>query len=391
MTVRGELHAAMVRLCRAVGVDVPNPCDYYSFAMIGRALGRSRNRAWQHMKRALRFLHYPRQARLLRPLIDGPTWAGFFWSAAADEKRGSSAPTETHHAQTEETDMTLGNNHVTTTTAANFIPELWALDVLEAAEHNLVMAGLVTRFDDVAAEGGDVIHVPRVSNFAAQSKQANAQVQPQSTAEDKVSIALANHKEVSFLIEDIVAVQAKSSLREIYTKKAGHAIAKAIDEHLLGLYAGLSQVTSAIGNEEQIGIALLGSMRYLDQADAPADERFLVVSPSLKAQIMGLANFTSREYIAPSDPNAPMQTGLFGEILGARVFMSNNIAQTTESGVTTYHNIMFARGAFALAIQLGPRVQANYVPEYLGTLVTVDVIYGYTLLNASLAVDVLSQ
>jgi hypothetical protein len=71
--------------------------------------------------------------------------------------------------------------------------------------------------------------------------------------------------------------------------------------------------------------------------------------------------------------------------------MSNNVAATTSSGVTTHHNLMFQRGAFALAVQFGPRVQANYVPEYLGTLVTVDVAYGYAVLNEKMAVDIQSN
>jgi P22 coat protein - gene protein 5 len=281
--------------------------------------------------------------------------------------------------------MALGSNHMTTATAANFIPELWALDVLEAAESNLVMAKLVTRFDDVAAEGGDIIHVPRVSNFAAQSKAANTQVSPQSTADDKVGISLTNHKEVSFLIEDIVSVQAKSSLREIYTKKAGYAIAKAIDANLIGLYASLSNFVDAevIGTDD-----LIEAMSTLDGADAPAEDRFLVICPEAKADIMTLDKFTNRDYMAPDDPNTPTQTGLLGDIFGCKVYMSNNVVTTTASGVDMEHNLMFQKGAFALAIQLGPRVQANYVPEYLGTLVTVDVIYGYALLNGDFAVDI---
>jgi len=246
--------------------------------------------------------------------------------------------------------MALGSSHMSTTTAASFIEELWALGVLEAAESNLVMANLVTRFDDVAQEGGDTIHVPMVSNFSAQSKAANTQVSPQSTTEDKVTILLANHKEVSFLIEDIVSVQAKASLRDVYTKKAGYAIAKALDSHLMGLYAGLSQSvsTGAITSAD-----LLSALTFLDNADAPTEDRFLVISPEAKADILVLDRFVSRDYMQPADMNAPAQTGLLGDVYGSQVFVSNNVPKTTLSGVDIFHNLMFQRGAFALAIQLG--------------------------------------
>ena len=40
--------------------------------------------------------------------------------------------------------MALGSNHQTTTTAANFIPELWSDEVIAGYKKNLVLGNLVT-------------------------------------------------------------------------------------------------------------------------------------------------------------------------------------------------------------------------------------------------------
>jgi len=280
--------------------------------------------------------------------------------------------------------MGLGSNHVTTTTAANFIPELWALDVIEAAEANLVMADLVTRFDDAASEGGDLIHVPTVDDFAANDKAANTEVTPQANTEGKIDIALDQHKEVSFLIEDIVAVQAKQSLREVYTKKAGYAIAKTIDSALLGLYSGLTQSVSC--GDNIVAADLRDAIEYLDEADAPLGARSLVISPLQKNEMLGVSEFVSMSYVG-QDPNMPTRTGLLGEIYGVPVYVSSNVIKTGTAPDEIDHNLLLQKGAFALAIQLGPRVQANYIPQYLGTLVTVDVIYGFAELRDTFAVD----
>ncbi len=281
--------------------------------------------------------------------------------------------------------MGLGSNHVTATTAANFIPELWALDVIETAENNLVMAELVTRFDDAAAGGGDLLHIPTVDNFAANDKAANTEVAPQAHTEGQVTLALNKHKEVSFLIEDIVAVQAKQSLREVYTKKAGYAIAQAIDRDLLALYAGLSRsgaCTAGIDAAE-----LRNAIQLLDAAGAPLADRALVISPKQKNTMLGVEEFVSMTYLGNGPQGAPTRTGLLGEIYGVPVFVSSNIIQSGTSPDVLDHNLLFQKGAFALAVQLGPRVQANYIPQYLGTLVTVDVIYGVAELRDAFAID----
>jgi hypothetical protein len=41
--------------------------------------------------------------------------------------------------------MALGSNHVTNTTAATFIPELWSDEIVAAYKKNLVLANLVNK------------------------------------------------------------------------------------------------------------------------------------------------------------------------------------------------------------------------------------------------------
>ncbi|HDH97067.1 MAG TPA: hypothetical protein ENF73_05005, partial [Proteobacteria bacterium] len=124
--------------------------------------------------------------------------------------------------------MPLGSGHITTTTHEVFIPELWTVEVVDYASQRSIMADLVTRFDEVAQDAGDVIHIPKVSDLVANQKAAESQVTLQATTEESIQINLNKHLEVSFLIEDIAAVQAKADLRKIYTMKAGQAIAKAV-------------------------------------------------------------------------------------------------------------------------------------------------------------------
>jgi hypothetical protein len=49
------------------------------------------------------------------------------------------------------------------------------------------------------------------------------------------------------------------------------------------------------------------------------------------------------------------------------------------------------RDALALAMQLAPRVQANYLPDYLGWLVTTDIVYGLGALRPSWGITLVND
>ena len=54
--------------------------------------------------------------------------------------------------------MALGTNHVTNTTAATFIPELWSDEIVAAYKSNLVLANLVNRMP-MSGKKGDTLHI----------------------------------------------------------------------------------------------------------------------------------------------------------------------------------------------------------------------------------------
>lgn len=83
--------------------------------------------------------------------------------------------------------MPLGTAHVTTTTAATFIPEIWSDEVIAAYKKNLVMANLVTRMNFVGKKG-DAIHIPAPARGAASAKAASTQVTLIAATESEVVV-----------------------------------------------------------------------------------------------------------------------------------------------------------------------------------------------------------
>ncbi|MFA5092027.1 MAG: P22 phage major capsid protein family protein [Candidatus Paceibacterota bacterium] len=273
-----------------------------------------------------------------------------------------------------------------TTESAVFIPEVWSDGILDAVEANLVFANLVSRdYEGDISKFGDVVRIPNVSNLEAHDKVSGVSVTVQAPTETDKTITINKHKEVSFYVEDIAAIQSKANLREIYTNRAGYAIAKAMDSDLAALYAGLSQSAGSGGSAIDED-AILDAIEQLDDAEAPEANRSLVIRPSCKKAMLKIEPFIRASYIGPNGVALPSVTGKFGQIYGCDVFITTQI----PVAATVAHNLCFHKEAFALAVQLSPRIQAQYEQKMLATLITVDVLYGVAELRDTFAVDLQS-
>lgn len=295
--------------------------------------------------------------------------------------------------------MALGSNQMTITTGDVFIPEVWSNETQAATQSTLVLANLVKRFDSELTDGGDLLRVPMVSNLTANAKAANTQVTLNAPTENQFTMNINRHFEASYLVEDRLKAQSKYNLLQEYSKKAGYAIARRIDSDLADLYSGLSQT---VGNSttDITDANIVRAIQYLDDADAPQSDRYFVIKPAGLAHIRLIDKFSRFDSlgIAPSvvtngglangstvlkriGPN-----GFVGTIYNLEVYMSTNL--TEESGTSdTVHNLIFHKEAFALGMQMEPRMQFQYKQEYLGNLATTDALWGFGEYRDAFAVD----
>ena len=93
------------------------------------------------------------------------------------------------------------------------------------------MAPLVKRIA-MTGKKGDVIHIPKPTRGDANAKAADTAVTIIANTESELTVTINRHFEYSRLIEDIVEVQALSSLRQFYTEDAGYALAVQVDNDL---------------------------------------------------------------------------------------------------------------------------------------------------------------
>ena len=298
--------------------------------------------------------------------------------------------------------MALGTNHVTNTTAATFIPELWSDEIIAAYKQNLVMANLVSKMS-FKGKKGDTLHIPKPTRGSASAKAASTQVTLQAATESEVQVLVNKHYEYSRLIEDITEAQALASLRQFYTSDAGYALAKQVDTDLIRLGRNSQGGDGTIAYNKAV-IASDGSTLYtganeaaitdaglrkviqtLDDADVPMDGRVLVLPPVARNVMMGLARFTEQAFVGETGGGNTIRNGEIGNVYGVKVYVTTNCETATGDARI---GMMFHKDAFVLAEQMGVRSQTQYKQEYLGTLFTSDMLYGVKELRDEAAVAI---
>jgi N4-gp56 family major capsid protein len=290
-------------------------------------------------------------------------------------------------------------NSVTTTTAATFIPEIWSDEIVAAYKKNLVMANLVKRMN-FKGKKGDTVHVPAPTRGSANAKTATNAVTLIVATETEVQVSINKHYEYSRLIEDIVEVQALTSLRSFYTEDAGYALAKQIDADLVQLGRAFNgatvgtddYATSASSTKAYIGsdgttaynsatsnaaaltdAAIRRTIQRLDDNDVPMDGRFFIIPPSSRNTLMGLARYTEQAFVG--DGNA-IRNGEIGNLYGIPVFVTSNADFGAGNSGADRICLMGHRDSMVLVEQMGVRTQTQYKQEYLANLLTADTLYG---------------
>ena len=301
---------------------------------------------------------------------------------------------------------------VTVTTAATFIPEIWSDEIVAAYKKNLVAANLVKRMN-YKGKKGDTVHVPSPTRGSASAKAASTAVTLIAATESEVQVLIDKHYEYSRLIEDIVEVQALSSLRSFYTEDAGYALARQVDTDLIRLGRAFNgatigtndYATSAASTKAYIGsdgttaynsstsnaaaltdAAIRRTIQRLDDNDTPMDGRFFIIPPSSRNTLMGLARYTEQAFVGEAGSNNTIRNGEIGNLYGMPVFVTSNADFGAGNSGADRICLMGHRDSMVLVEQVGIRSQTQYKQEYLATLYTADTLYGVKAMRTAATV-----
>jgi N4-gp56 family major capsid protein len=265
---------------------------------------------------------------------------------------------------------------VDSTTANVFIPELWSLESVRARENRLVYAKLVDRKFEKNLSFGDLIHVQSISNLTAQTKAKSDNTANvfETQTETNTDITIATWEYTAMAVEDIVTVQANRDLFASYAGKMGYALDLAVDNVLAGLADNASNTVGTLATDLTYD-DLLRARQYLDDADAPQEDRVIVVSPAQEAGMMKLDHFINSDYsqMMGTSKNTSADRGYFGSWLGMPVYKSVNVEGTNAAG---HDNCMLQKEAWTLIMQMKPKTESARDIDYFVDKVAMQHLHG---------------
>jgi len=269
-----------------------------------------------------------------------------------------------------------------------FIPEVWGERINDFYRANLICASFFTDRSDELAGGGDTLYTPGLTEMTAHSKSNGSAVTLTSPTETAKTLTVQTWYEVSFAIEDKEAASVKRSyaLQEAYARNAAYTIGNVLEAAISALFAGFSQTVGA-SSSNLADSEIRQAIAYLEVANVPGiydgEVAFFLHPNTFWRQVQDIDKFSLAVNSPVNDPTAKKPKG---SLYGIPVYTSSNLSSTDGSR----HNALAHKDAIHWATlplgvksqshgvtgKYGVRVQSNYIPDYLSTLTTVDILYG---------------
>jgi len=267
------------------------------------------------------------------------------------------------------------------TTADVFVPEYWHPFVLVARESTTVFAALVHRQFEEMPKFGDLIHVRNLSNLNARSKTANTAITYETNTQTNADITINQHKYAAIAVESLIEVQSDKDQMALHAGKLGFALALDVDDALadnVDGFTGQTVGTLAVANDYDNYVR---ADQFLNDADAPLEDRFIIISNAEQAGLMKQDRFINSDYELVHGTGGKvtlLEKSYIGSFWQYPLYRSTNVDGTNAAG----HDNFFAhKEAIALVMQMQPRIHTMFDIDFFADKIAVEQLYGEASLS----------
>lgn len=213
----------------------------------------------------------------------------------------------------------------------NFIPEVWAAELLSSLKKNLVFGGptVVNRdYEGEITDAGDTVRITSVSRPTIATYTRNSTViTPEQITDASRSLLIDQSKYFAFAVDDIDLRQSRNggAVMSEAAVEASYGLADQADQYIAGLYTGadtanalgtVSITTAALATNTLINLKI-----KLDQANVPTQGRYVCVPPWYHGLLLQDDRFIR---VDASGTDQALRNGIVGRAFGFDVLMSNN-------------------------------------------------------------------
>ena len=234
--------------------------------------------------------------------------------------------------------------------AANFIPEVWS-GKLQVKFYKSTVLGEITNNDwegEIKGQG-DKIHIRTIPTITISNYTKGMSLTSQVPQSTPLELNIDKGKYFQVVIDDVDSVQADVKLMDVFTNDASQQMKIAIDGDVLGsVYADAATANKgatagAISGDINLGATgaprqctsanvldmLLDMGQVLDEQNVPEDGRWAVI-PAWMASLIKRSDL--KQAYLTGDSVTPLRNGKIGMIDRFTVYVSNNLASTTDLG-----------------------------------------------------------
>ncbi|MFB7288983.1 P22 phage major capsid protein family protein [Actinacidiphila glaucinigra] len=219
-----------------------------------------------------------------------------------------------------------------------FRPEIWSAKLLVALRKNLVYAGpgMVNRdYEGEIREAGDTVRITSISRPTIGTYVPNVTViTPEELTDAQRTLVVDQSKFWAFKVDDVDKRQAKGDVMPQAMSEASYGLADVVDQYVASLYTQaqaanqLGTISVPVANPEYFYSKIVVPLGVaLDQANVPAENRWMVIPPWLYGRALLDPNFINAD--KSGDGGTAFRNGIVGSSGGFTIMRSNNAPNPT--------------------------------------------------------------
>ena len=257
----------------------------------------------------------------------------------------------------------------------NFIPEVWAAQLLAILDKSLVYAGApcVNRdYEGEIAAYGDTVHITSIADVSIVDYTKDTDLTVETLTDADRTLLIDQAKAFAFEIDDIDLRQARSggALMSEAARRAAFGLRDKADQFVHGkmlLDASSTNVLGVVDGTTATNVydnLVVPSKVKLDVANVPTEGRFLVIDPATHGKLLLDSRFIKVNESGESDG---LRNGMVGRAGGFNIMLSNNASQRNRAITST---ITVATAAASLTSATAVFSQADVGLTVAGTRIT---------------------
>lgn len=293
--------------------------------------------------------------------------------------------------------------------SGSFIPALWSGKLAQKFYAATVFGEIAnTDWQGDISGIGDTVIINTIPTITINNYSIGQNLAYEIPAPSTITLTINKGKYFGVNVNNVLELQAKPKLMDVFTNDASMQMKIAIDQDVLagtfnqgsaynqGDAAGKISGSFDLGTDDapvalaanNILQSITALSSVLDEANVPETDRWLVISPT-ERQILMQSNLAQAQFMG--DPSSILRNGKIGMIDRFTVYVSNllpraaageNWAGEAELGTAKRHAVMAGhKSAISFASQIA-KVESLQNPNDFGTLIRGLNVYGYGVTQA---------